>query len=94
MSRIPPETLQNLRNDLDVVRVIARLDIPTKIRGSRLAFRCPDCGRYETSTGSDRNLARCFPCARNFNPIDLVMAQRGVTFLEAVCYLEDLLYGH
>jgi hypothetical protein len=93
MNRISPHTLQTLRNDLDVARVITRLGMPSKIRGPRIAVRCPDCGRYETTTSPDRNLVRRFRRARGFNPIHLVMAQRGDTFLQAVRYLEDVLYG-
>lgn len=90
MNRIPPEHLRALRNDLDVEDVIRELDVPTKLRGTRLQFRCPDCGEYHTATSRRRNLARCFACRRSFNPIDLVMAERDCSFLEAVDYLEAL----
>jgi hypothetical protein len=36
------------------------------------------------------NLARCFRCQKNFNPIDFVMIDRRCDFLLAVAYLERL----
>lgn len=89
MSLIPAERLRALRNDVPVLAVISQLAIAKKMRGRRLAFRCPACGRFHTATQPRTNLARCFACERNFNPIDLVMAERGWSFLQAVTYLED-----
>lgn len=92
MNRIPPEHLRTLRNDLSVELVIEHLRIPTSRRQRRQTFRCPLCGRFHTAINSSRNLARCFPCERSFNPIDLVMAECDWTFLEAVDYLDGLRY--
>jgi hypothetical protein len=80
-----------LRNELDIVSVLAELGVPTKNRGARLSFRCPTCQAFHTATNSKTNLARCFRCSRNFNPIELVMAERGSSFVEAVSHLESLL---
>lgn len=91
MSRISKDRLRALRNEVDVGVVISKLRIPTRLRGRRLTFRCPLCRRFHTAVSSRADLARCFPCARSFNPIDLVMAERGAVFLEAVRYLEELL---
>jgi predicted RNA-binding Zn-ribbon protein involved in translation (DUF1610 family) len=71
--------------------VIAKPGIPSKLEGTRVAFRCPECGNYQARMSPNRNLVRCFRCVRNFNPIDLVMTERQMTFLEAVEYLEELL---
>jgi transposase InsO family protein len=95
-SPVPPaprrvEDLRKLRNDVDIVTVLSHLEIPTKKRGARLSFRCPSCSGFPTATNSATNLARCFRCQRNFNPIDLVMEERGCAFLEAVDYLKSLL---
>lgn len=87
---IPPQHLRTLRNDASVIAVILELRIPTRWRGSRLTFRCPECGSFHSAINHSRNLARCFRCKRNFNPIDLVMAERETGFLEAVKYLEDV----
>jgi transposase InsO family protein len=85
----PIEDLRRLRNEVDIASVISQLGLETKKRGARVSFRCPGCGAFHTATNPRTNLARCFRCARNFNPIDLVMAERGSTFLDAVNYLKD-----
>lgn len=87
---IPPERLRALRNGVSVLAVIESLGIPTKPRGSRLTFRCPACQGFHTATNPRTNLARCFPCQRNFNTIELVMAERASTFLEAVDFVGRL----
>jgi hypothetical protein len=81
---IPPDRLRALRNNLPVSALIRQLGIPTKPRGARSAFRCPACGGFRTATNPPTNLARCFACQRNFNTIELAMAERALTFLEAV----------
>lgn len=90
MSLIPAESLRALRNDVPVLAVISELRIPLKMRGRRQTFRCPGCARFHTATNPRTNLAHCFSCERNFNPIDIVMAERRGTFLEAVRYLQNL----
>lgn len=54
-----------------------------------LRFRCPRCYNFHTATNTKTNLARCFDCKKNFNPIDLVMAVGDLTFIEAVEYLKE-----
>jgi DNA primase len=91
MKQIPAEHLRSIRDDLDVADVIRTLEIPVGHRGRRLTFRCPDCTGFHTALNPERNLAYCFPCGRPFNTIDLVMAERDCTFLQAVAFLECLL---
>lgn len=86
------ENLHALRNEIQITAVLSELGIPTHQRGSRITFRCPTCGEYHTATNPRTNLARCFRCMRNFNPIDLVMTERSSTFIEAVQYLEARLH--
>lgn len=86
--RISQERLRQIRNEVDIVRVIRQLGLSTKIRGGWLRFLCPCCGEFDTATNPRTNLARCFRCQRNFNPIDLVMVDQGLGFLDAVDYLE------
>ncbi len=88
---IPSDHLRTLRNDVPVLSVIHTLHIPTKKRGARLTFRCPNCRRFHTATKAATNLAHCFPCQLNWNPIDLVIAERGCRFLDAVRYLQGLI---
>jgi len=51
----------------------------------------PICHEFQTAVNSKTNLARCFRCERNFNPIDMVMIIRGLGFVESVWYLQQLL---
>ena len=88
MKQIPAEHLYSLRNHVHIIDVIQTLQIPADRRGSRVTFRCPDCARSHTAVIPEKNLAHCFPCRRSFNTIDLVMAERGCTFLQAVELLE------
>lgn len=88
MRRIPAHHLRALRNSVAVLDVIAHLGIPTRKSGARSSFRCPQCGGYPTAINPATNLARCFHCQKSFNPIELVMAERHWSFLEAVRYLE------
>lgn len=90
MRSVSPRELRRLRNDVPVTEVIDQLHVPTARRGARRTFRCPRCEGFHTGVNSRANLARCFRCAGNFNPIDLVMAERGWSFLDAVRYLSDL----
>jgi len=86
------ENLHALRNHFEITALFSQLGIPTHHRGARISFRCPTCGEYHTATNPRTNLARCFRCMRNFNPIELVMAERNSTFLQAVSYLETRLH--
>ena len=90
MPSIPAERLSALRNNVPVLAVVSELQIPTKMRGRRRTFRCPKCGSFQTAANARTNLTRCFRCRVNFNPIDLVVAERRVSFLEAVRFLESL----
>lgn len=90
MARIPAEQLRRLRNDVLISPLIERrLSLPTEYRSNLLRFRCPLCRHYNTAVNPDTNLARCFSCEKNFNPIDLVMAVNRCSFLEAVAFLQS-----
>lgn len=77
--------LRSLRNRIPIDAVIVdvlRLDIrPDKML---LRFRCPLCDHFHTATNPKTNLARCFDCEKNFNPIDLVIAVTQCSFVDAV----------
>jgi predicted RNA-binding Zn-ribbon protein involved in translation (DUF1610 family) len=79
--------LRSLRNDLPISRVLQVLSVPLKTSEGYLRFLCPHCGDFNTATKSDTNLARCFRCEQNFNPIDLVMAVKRINFVDAVEFL-------
>jgi hypothetical protein len=83
--------LRRLRNEIDIDEVINRLGLETRTNAKYLRFRCPVCQGFHTATHAKTNLARCFECKRNFNPIDLVMMVSGQSFLETVEYLKTQL---
>jgi len=90
-----PEFLRALRNDLPIDDLIRfRLEVPWKEREGYLRFLCPHCSEFHTATNPKTNLARCFRCRLNFNPIDMVMAVEGCGFVEAVKILTPLLDAH
>ena len=80
--------LRRLRNDIDIDLVINRLRLERRDSKKFLRFRCPVCHGFHTATNPKTNLARCFDCRRNYNPIDLVMAVTAQSFVETVEYLK------
>lgn len=91
MSRITPDLLRRLRNCPDLATVLHRLGVPCRLRAQRLTFACPACGSRHATRIPGKNVAHCFHCRRSFNPIDLAMAFRGCSFLEAVEILKPLI---
>lgn len=83
------ELLRKLRNEIFIDSVISLLNLETKKAHDILRFRCPLCFNFHTATNHKTNLARCFDCQKNFNPIDLVMTVDHRSFVEAVEFLED-----
>ena len=80
--------LRRLRNEISISILIADvLDVPSKISEGYFRFLCPKCSEFRTATNSKTNLARCFRCETNFNPIDMVMIVKHLNFKEAVEYL-------
>ena len=87
-----PTFLRLLRNQVPINTLIATvLKIPTKDSENHLRFLCPICGDFHTATNPKTNLARCFRCQKNFNPIDMVMIVNDSSFIEAVRFLKPLL---
>ena len=90
--RFTGNELFRLRNLIPVdVLIGEKLNIPSKIREGYFRFLCPVCREFQTATNPKTNLARCFLCEKNFNPIDLVMIVKDLGFVESVGYLESLL---
>jgi len=81
--------LKRLRNEIDIDQVINALALETRTGTHYLRFRCPACHGFHTATNPKTNLARCFECNINFNPIDLVMAVTAQSFVETVEYLKS-----
>ena len=90
-NRLPPEMLRRLRNKIPITLVIAEfLKLPTKVSEGTFRFLCPLCTEFITATNPKTNLARCFLCEKNFNPIDMVMVVKQVSFSKAVDYLKSI----
>ncbi|MBM4027775.1 MAG: hypothetical protein FJ280_20600 [Planctomycetes bacterium] len=89
--RYSPEMLRSLRNDIPIDKLIANvLGLPNKLSEGYFRFLCPICSEFNTATNPKTNLARCFGCEKNFNPIDMVMTVSHCTFVEAVEFLSSL----
>ena len=89
--RFSAQELFELRNTVPVNALIENvLNIPVKLSDGVFRFLCPVCNEFQTATNLFTNLARCFCCEKNFNPIDLVMMVKGVGFVESVNYLKRL----
>lgn len=85
------ERLRRLRNDIPITKLISELlDIPSKFSEGYFRFLCPICSEFITATNPKTNLARCFLCEKNFNPIDMVMTVKKYNFKEAVEYLDGI----
>lgn len=82
--------LRMLRNQIPIDEVINNL-LKLQVRNDHhiLRFRCPLCDNFHTATNHQTNLARCFDCRKNFNPIDLVITVAKCNFLDAVQFLKN-----
>ena len=82
--------LRMLRNQIPIDEVIIDL-LKLQVRNDHqiLRFQCPLCDSFHTATNHQTNLARCFDCCKNFNPIDLVMTVGKCGFLDAVKILKN-----
>ena len=89
-NRYTSQFLTYLRNDIlidDVIQLY--LNIPSTERYGKIKFTCPLCTNNNTSTNHKTNLARCFDCRKNYNPIDLVIVCKKYSFSQAVDFLEN-----
>ena len=91
-TRLSPAFLYRLRNHIPIAELIVRgLRLPCKRSEGFLRFLCPICQEFRTACNPQTNLARCFLCEKNFNPIDLVMLVRQCTFRQAIDYLTPIM---
>jgi len=80
--------LHRLRNHVPINSLIKNeLKVPCEITQGIFRFSCPLCNSFDTKINSQKNLARCFKCQKNFNPIDMVIAVKKVNFVTAVKFL-------
>ena len=90
-SRFSSEELFFLRNNLPIRLIItAVLKLNSKDLDGIFRFQCPSCHGFNTATNTNTNLARCFSCMKNYNPIDLVMTVRNISFRDSVSLLKKL----
>lgn len=86
----PHHFLRYLRNQVPIDRVIVKvLNLEVRYANHTLRFRCPLCRNFHTAINPKTNLARCFDCQKNFNPIDMVIAVGKCDFLQAVDILKN-----
>lgn len=89
--RYSKRLLHELRNHMDVAALIRDvLVLPAKLQDGIFRFQCPICQGYDCNTNPRTNLARCFQCQKNFNPIDLVIITQRCSFTDAVDFLLKL----
>lgn len=88
--RFSPGELSFLRNRVPIDRVIQTLlSLPDQNTNGKWSFACPICGGFDTGVNTAHNLARCFACRQNFNPIELVMNQLKIGFVDSVKWLKN-----
>lgn len=86
--RYSKSLLMKMRNNIPIDRLIADvLKQPNKVSEGYFRFLCPVCSEFTTAVNPRTNLARCFSCRKNFNPIDMVMTVKIYSFTQAVDYL-------
>ncbi len=91
--RLSKEHLYNLRNRIEMISVIIDiLELVYKTHDGQFRFMCPICKDFDSAVNIRTNLARCFRCERNFNPIDMVMIVKHYSFIQAVQYLHPILH--
>jgi DNA primase len=83
--------LRMIRNKIKIDQVICVLRLETRSCKKLVRFRCPLCHGFHTATNKKTNLARCFDCKRNYNPIDLVMTVSRYDFVDTVEFLKRLI---
>jgi DNA primase len=93
MGYFTKDFLRKLRNNIDIDEVIGALRLETRLGTDLLRFCCPLCRGFHTGTNPKTNLARCFDCKVNFNPIDLVMKTTGCSFIDSVEFLQKQMNG-
>ena len=86
--RFSRKKLFEMRNNISIDLLIKSLGIPSKTSEGYLRFACPLCNQFNTATNPQTNLARCFPCERNFNTIDMVMIEKKIGFVDSVLFLK------
>lgn len=64
--------LRQIRNDINIKRLIKKLEIPHKYSGGFLRSLCPVCNEINTATKKETNLARCYMFIENLFNLKLL----------------------
>lgn len=84
--------LRRLRNEIDIaLYMVEILRLEHRHQDGTFRFLCPECGELHTATNRKTNLARCFRCKKNYNPIDITMRVKAMDFRDAVAWLAPYL---
>ena len=83
--------LRRLRNEIDFSQLFRHLRWPFKRTDGKVVFVCPECSESQSDVNPKTNLARCFRCDKNWNPIDFTIEAYRIEFLEAVGLIQCLL---
>jgi DNA primase len=85
MGRIPEETIQTVRDRIDIVDLIGR-HVTLKKRGSSHWGLCPFHDEKSPSfhVRPERGIYHCFGCGESGNAFDFLIRQESLTFPEAV----------
>ena len=87
--RFSQQQLFVLRNQVPIELLIEKvLALPSDRKNGYLRFACPLCQGFHTGINAEHNLARCFDCRKNFNPIDMVMCRNKISFKQSVDFLK------
>lgn len=90
--RLSNALLHDLRNKIPIRCLIENeLGVRCHTESGIFRFECPLCGSFHTSVMKNQNLARCFGCKTNFNPIDMVIAVKKTEFRQSADFLGKLL---
>lgn len=92
--QIPPDFLDKLRSSVDLTKVAEALGVEVKRAGRSVKACCPLHGEKTPSfVISERRNGwgwHCFGCGEKGDAIDLAMAIKGFTFIEAVEYVASV----
>ena len=85
LARIPQETIDNIRNHVDIVDVISHY-IPLTRKGKSYKCICPfhDDHDPSLSVSSEKQIFHCFVCGSGGNVFTFVQMYEKVSFIEAV----------
>ncbi|MGH8077800.1 MAG: CHC2 zinc finger domain-containing protein, partial [Lysobacter sp.] len=92
MARIPEHEIEQLKQQVSLVRLIEARGIALTKQGKDFAARCPfhdDDATPSLIVTPSKNLYHCFGCNAAGGPIDWVMKLDGVSFRHAVELLRD-----